>query len=411
MKSWKIAWLNIRRNLLISCLLIFSMSLALGTMGLLYRIESLQTQRWTQMAEWAPVIVGPKQGGIDLLLSTGLLEVKNLDLIPYRLFETLRAKQEIRFEDKSSVNNDNIELAVPLLMMGKAQEHWVVGSDLSMKTLLFKNGFSFLEKGEWFQTDRELVIGQHMARRLNKTVGDRIEVSLLGPRGEPLNSVTQLKISGVLPETLTAWDEAAIGDLHLGWQVYSKLDPNKVSIWGAQVLHYFWLRPAPGALDGLRSLINQRSVAQMADTATEKARLNELLGQSQELSLLVSGLILLICFVVILALMIMRFQNQAPQMATLRAIGFSDKRLLNWMLFEAGFLLVGSLLLSLFWAQIFWWVTSYLMRDSVTFLTSHWITPQWEWPVWLCGSLAFALSLIGPWILILKDDLHEKLRV
>lgn len=411
MKAWKIAWLNIKRNPLISGLLIFAMSLSLGTMSLLYRIESLQTQRWTQMAEWAPVIVGPKQGGLELLLSTGLLEIRSLDLIPYRLFETLRAKQEIHFEDKSSLSNENIELAVPLVMMAKTEEHWVIGTDLSLKTLLFKMGFSFLDQGEWFQNDREVVLGKHMAKRLHKSVGDSLEVSLLGPHGESLASNAQLKVTGILPETSSAWDEAAVGDLHLAWQVYTKLDPAKVSIWGAQVLHYFWLVPSPGALDGLKSLINQRSVAQMAETSVEKIRLEELLGQSRELSLLVSGLILLICFVVILALMTLRFQTQASQMAILRAIGFSDNKLLSWMLFEAGFLLLMSLTLSLVWTQIFWWITSYMMRDSVTFLTSRWISPQFEWPVWLCGSLAFALSLLGPWLLTLKDNLVEKLRV
>lgn len=414
MKAWKLAWLNLKRSPLVSILLIFAMSLALGTMGLLYRVESLQTQRWTQIAEWAPVVVGAKQGGLDLLLATSLLEVRNLELIPYKLFETIRAKQDISFEDKTKVSNQQIELAVPLLFMAQARKHWIVGTDASVQNLLRKNGFSNLSDGAWFQNDREVVLGAKMAEHLAKHVGDSLEADLLGPVGEQLFQTTTLKVSGIMPVTHTAWDQAAFGDLRLGWLVYSKLDLSKVSIWGPQVLHYFWLSAADSntsSMAGLQSLINQRSIAQLAFVGSEREHLNSLLGQTREMSLLISGLILLICFIALLALMIFRHQSQSSQIAVLRALGFSSKKLMGWFSLEALYLLVFSLFFASLWTQIFWWLTASMMRESVTFLTASWISPSLEWPVWLCGGLAFAISLLGPWLLSLKEDLHESIRV
>src|SRR4051812_11418281 len=98
MTPLRLARLSLTRHLFATAITVAAIGLSVACGGILLRLYLLSESRFEALGRAGDAIVGAKAGGIEILLGSANGEGAYPDYLPYKLFETLRAQQNVQFE-------------------------------------------------------------------------------------------------------------------------------------------------------------------------------------------------------------------------------------------------------------------------------------------------------------------------
>lgn len=404
MSPLKLAYLNLSRHLSSTLIAIVSISLSVGVAGLLYRVNLLQESRFRTMVDGPNVVVGAKSSSIDILLGSTNAEMTEPNFIPMNLFKSLRARATVVHGDEAMTSTEYIQQISPYLVVGKVSDFWVVGTDETLfSTPTGKKLMSFQE-GRW-PTREGLVLGAQAAQRLGAHLNQSFEVT-----AKSLDHRDSLQVSGVFRSTGRAWDYLIFAPIDWAQEFLSQTRMVNESIWNKDVLHYYAAYISPFGFQDFKSLIDERTVAQAVFVDREKQRLRELTQNNLELGLLIVSLILILGALTVATLILTRFEAMKTQIAMLRAIGFTEGRILGWLTWEGLILALFSILFGAIIDASLFPVAQGYSQLSPELLMMMDISLFSSWPVWLAALLAASLSVVAPFLRMQNQDIHQTLR-
>lgn len=339
MKPLKLAYLSLIRHRFSTIITVIAVGLSVACGGILLRLYNLSESRFSTMGHGGDAIIGAKSGGIEIMLDSLNAEGSYPDFLPYKLFESLRAEQNVKFEDGQSIKPTTIRSIIPFIYFGKFENYRVVGTDDSFYHRPNDQESLVISSGRWFQNKNEIVIGSAVASARGIKVGDSIKIN---PwiTDEPSRIDLDFTVVGIALRTDSQWDRtlfASVADAHQVIDRFPELIARR-SIWGPNVLNYFLVYLSPGGFSKLESLINRRTVAQVVNIEEQKDKLKEITGVGKSVGFFVTLLVILLGGLSVCSLFVTRFESMALQLAVLRALGYTRFEISKWLLWE-GFLL------------------------------------------------------------------------
>lgn len=407
MKPLKLAWLNLTRRRIPTLIAVAAIAISVACSGILLRLNLLSQNRFSAMGFGGDALIGAKAGGIEMILSALNGEGGYPGYLPYKLFETLRAQQNVQFEDGATAKPSYLRAIVPFVYFAKSGDFRVVGTDES-----FFNRPTHplpLASGRWAAGVGEVVLGAAVAEARGLKVGDAAPIHpWIG--GAPAMRAFDLKVVGVLTPDHSAWDRLLYASVPTAQQILSTQDLSNQSIWGPNVLNYFFADLQPGGFAELASLVNRRTVGEAVLISEQKDRLKALTGTGETLGFFVSVLILALGGLSVTSMLITRFEAMSLQLAVLRAIGYSKRSIGGWLLWE-GFLLglAACVLGAALDGLTFPWVRE-LLGEALPGPEVVSSSLLQSLPIWATAIFATTASVFIPLYRVYHQDVHFSLR-
>ncbi len=398
----RMAWLHLTRKKLPSLIMIFSLSIALAGSGLLLRFYRVSEDRFNHMATNVQAIVGPKCGGIEILLGALNLESKCREVIPFNLFETLKAGTAVRFEDGEVVSSRSFtKNLIPFLQVGKYQSFQVMATDDSFLSILNSdkiNGSSL------FRNPDLVWVGVKVARLNELKENETIQIQL-----RHSGVVEKLTVGSVLPEQFSDWDYGVFISLEKGRELLKQSGFDHPT-WHGNILSFYLIQMDQIGFAPLKALINDRSVAQIIWVNNEKQSLADISGLAGNLGFLITLVILCLAGLSIFGMMSIRSEGLRVSMATLEAIGFPRSYVFSWMVLESlGIGLVSSIL------AISIESSSFFLLKGI--LNTTWIIPSYlEGSSWSAGIILLqgmvfsAFGATSSILQLIRVNVHQELK-
>lgn len=411
MTSFELALKSFSRYRFATVITVLAIALSVGASGILYRVYRTSELRFQSLALGADALVGAKSGGVEMVLGALGGEGPYPDFIPSNLVATLQADLALHFPDANRVEPPKLRTVTPLLIFAKFDRFRVVGTDKSFLSSRSSQTPYSLAVGRWIEQAGEVVVGSEVAKRKKLTVGDSIEVSpWFG--GNPLSSVSTLRIAGVLSQTYGEWDLTVfsnIDDAQATLERYAPLTQRR-SIWGSKVYHYAMVNLDMNHFLGLQTLINQRSVAQVVRVEAALDQLRNIGGVGRALGLLITGFVLTLGGLAVLSTLASRFETLAPQIAVLRAIGYRKVELVSWFLWEAFFLVGSGLIFGALIDALLFPYFLLLIKQAVGTELSTIVGLSESLPIWIAAVCATLFSVVIPAVRLTRQSAHDALR-
>ncbi|WP_413294251.1 ABC transporter permease [Bdellovibrio sp. HCB185ZH] len=410
MSLLRLSYLYLKRHLLTTAITVLSLAVAIAAVTVLLKLEVLSHSRFDTLAPQGDAIVGAKSGGIDILLGALNFEGEVPNYIPQNLYENLKARNDISFEDQAKFQSGfTVSHITPLLIFGKYKEFKLVGTDESLLSMSPADSAPQLLEGQFPQNPGEAMIGSKVAQTRSLKLGQNIHAHAEIFGSKIPSSAFPLKISGILKPTDKSWDKGIFTNLTTA-QTAVAATPGYQTIWGPRVLSYFILNIQPDGQDSLASLINQRTVSQIAFVEKEKNRLQELAGSNQTLQLLVVGILLLLSTLTVLAVFYTRIEDRTVELAVLRALGRSRRDLTGLLITEGLMMGLSAIIIAAFLEFILSPVILVTAGSTLPAPTaSNW---PW-WIIFVTGAFALIAVMIAslpPVWRLFRQDIHSTLR-
>ena len=417
MTPFQLAQKSLLRRRLSTGLAVVSIALAVACCGVLLRLYLLMNQRFATMGRGGDAIVGAKAGGIDILLGALNSEGRYPEFLPYRLFETLRAQQGVRFEDGAKSEPDYLRSTIPFLFFGKYFQFRAVGTDETFFSRPSAEDSMEFQSGHAAESATEIALGSSVADQKQLKVGDEVVIRPWVsdenlPTGDgTLGAFVKLKVSGILKPTHTMWDRLLYATVPMAQSVVATSPGlSERSIWGSNVLNYFLIYLKPRGFQPLKDLINKRTVGQSIFVLHEKKNLEEITGTGQAVGLFVSALVILLGGLSVASMLVTRFDAMGTQLAVLRAIGYKKSEVAQALLLEGVLLGVAA---CLFGAAL-----DFVLFPAVRAVLASSLPPPdlideplWaSAPVWLAALTATVASVFFPLFKLYRQDVHRSLQ-
>lgn len=396
MSPFRLAWLDLIRHRAMTSLALASLTLTVAAAGILFRLQELSAKRFQGMVSAGEAMVGAKTGEIDMLLGCMKLEGRYPDFITYRLYSTLMNQHRIGFGEGGDVSTRFSRHLVPILFAGKYGEYRLIGTTEAFLKQPEPGPQVAFKEGNWpASSGTGVVVGAAVARRQGLRVGQEILVSPWTSDDPLRQSVIphRFEVTGILKSMGNAWDGAVFTEMaHAQSLLAAGLTED--TPWGKTVLHYIIVYLHPGGMDGLHSLINNRTVAQSVSVQDAQTRLEDLSGTGRMMGALVVSLTLLLGGLSMAGWLIGRLEARARTLAVLRAMGFRSREvmaLFAWesLLLGSGACALGGLLDGLLFPLVRGRLGSGLPPAQIL------PSPVWHsWPIWLV-VIASVLLIAG----------------
>ncbi len=409
MSPFQLAFLSLTRRKLSSFIALLSIAISVATSGVLYRLYLLTSERFASIAQAGDAIVGAKSGGIDILLGALNLEGNYPGYLPQKLFESLEAQEKVKFEDGASSEPNYVKAVIPYLYFAKIGPYRVIGTNSNFfDHLPMKLGFA---NGGMWTKPTSIILGAKIAQALSLNPGSTAKLNLwTGSKTTVQSSPLSFEVSGILAPTHSAWDYAAYVNYQFAQSVLSQVNLGDSTIWQNQVLNYFLISIDPRGRTQLESLINKRTVGQVAWVEEEKAHLDRLTSTGKEIGFLISALVMLLGGLSVTAMMTTRFEAMNVQIAVVRAIGFTRGEISSWLFYEG--LLLGVLATSI--GAVIELLTfpfiKNLLGESIPNL--EWMDSALlqSWPIWIISVAATIIALVLPMMRLVNQNIHDQLK-
>ena len=423
MTPFRMAALHLHRQRGQTLIIIVSLTLALWCASLLVNLATQSGQRYEKLPHGVDAIVGAKSGGVEILLgalegpapapedlTSHLNSLRAMDqqaLLPANLFETLKRGADIHFEDGVVVSSQSFtKVTTPLMYFGFAGPFSVLATDETIKEFLTTSSD---EKFPTLQLETEesglttqAWVGWQAAERLGLKNQETFKVKLAD------QSLITFKVGKIIPRQNNNWDQKILVPLEAAQKWRSSagwLHP----VWKDKVLNFIlikWqLQPKPESIQGLQSLINDRTVSQLIFVDSEIEKLKSWTGTAQGVGASIVILILALAGVAIAGIWLIRADHLRVSVATLRAIGYSQSFLRNWLFSEA--LILGAI--SGLWALALNFV-------SIQFILRELPNPWFQFdsnPQFFILIEGMALSLLAsalPFWRVTRVSIHDELK-
>jgi len=405
MSPLRLAWINLTRQRVPSLIVLVAIAVSVSVSGMLLRLYILSGARFATLAGHVDVVVGAKTGGMDILLGSLNTEGDYPGYLPYKLFQSLRDRQTVHFEDGATKDTTYLKSVIPFVYFGKFRHHRIIGTDESFFTNK-TNGIT-IEAGNKIAADGDVVLGADVAHCENLKLGDTITaVSWTGTHTHFPPISFAMKVTGVLHHTGTVWDQSLFGTVD---QANTVLRQSGIKGNG-YVLNYFLINLDAPSMPALEALINGRTVGQVISVPDEKQRLAERTNTGRQLGFLMTALILLLGGLSVTAMMITRFEAMTVQLAVLRAIGYSRRTVAWWLIWEGLLLGCGACVLgAAVDGMLFPWLRT--MLGAALPAPEMLSCPLWKsLPVWLTALVATILAVLIPLHRLYRQNIHNSLR-
>ncbi len=410
MTPFKLAYLSLTRKKLSSFIALASIAVSVATSGVLLRLYLLTSSRFSTIAAGGDAIIGAKAGGIDILLGALNLEGDYPGFLPQKLFESLQAQQKVVFEDGASSQPNFLKSVIPFLYFARLGPYRVIGTDENFFSRpRAEDNLKFSSGGIWSKPT-SLVVGAALAESRGLKVGSPEKIFLWAGQPIPNSQALSFEVSGILQATHTAWDYAAFVPYQFAQSVFSQVNLGESTIWQNQVLNYFLVYLDPNGRAQLESLINKRTVGQIAWVSEEKAHLEKLTGTGQKIGFLITALVMLLGGLSVTAMMTTRFEAMNVQIAVVRAIGYTRSQISLWLFFEGLLLGVAATFIGATLDFLCFPIVKNLLGDSIPNL--EWMQSSiWESSlIWLIAIIATIAAIFLPMFRLVNQNIHDQLK-
>jgi putative ABC transport system permease protein len=367
------ALLHFKRQRLQTFFIVFSLAVALACSGLLLQVYSLSQSRYKNLPADIQAILGPKSGGIEILLGALNLEEKFHGAIPENIFQTLRAGADIRFEDGSVVSSKNFtESVIPITFLGNYKIHPVIATDES-----FFSGT--------LPATNEVWVGAMVAKKNHLEIENEIQIEAKGTLSKK-SVLKTLKISKILPTQENSWDSALFVNQQNTESWLLETQSNH-PVWRNKTLNYVLFKMKSAGFQALQSLVNDRTVSQLIWVDQEKQKLDELTSSAKDLGVIIILVIFALAGFSIFGMMSIRAQALRVSVATLEAIGYLPSYVYSWIFYEA--LIVGAISSTI--AVVLEFISFEFIKTS---LGSTWLIPAAQSNILMWAGLIILEGLI-----------------
>lgn len=388
-------WHRRRVLALVTLTLTLSVSLLLGIQYVRTEIR----QSFTNTISNTDLIIGARSGQLNLLL--------------YSVFHIGDATNNLSWESYQQLQSDpRLGWLIPVSLGDSYQGHRVVATTDAMLQH-FRYGRSqplTLQRGQWFDTLFDVVLGADVARTLGHSIGDQLIVGHGGGRiSFARHDNTPFTVTGVLGATGTPVDQAvyisldSMEAMHVGWESGVGIPGRTLTLEQARQRSF---TPAniTAAFAGVeRKVLTFRIQREINSFANEPltailpgvalSELWRLLGQFEKALLGITGFVVLVCLIGLATVLLTLQAQRTAEIAILRASGASASLIASLYLLEslAVALLACALALMLGAAGIFA-LSPWLQAHYGVLLTlRHLNSVEWG----LLAAVPFAALVIG----------------
>ena len=392
MKPRKIIWLDLSRHWGITTMTLITLGLTIGSAGILFRLSRLAQARFKTIVNAGDAIIGYKSSDVQMLLGALNLEGPYPGFLPFRLYGTLLNQGRSAYQD----GNENVRLhrqIVPFLFCGKYHDFRLIGTTAAFLNQPWPSPTVKLNQGKWVGSGEEVVLGAFVAKKENLKIGQEILVS--GWTSNILSEQSiiplKLKISGVLNPMDNAWDRGLYTEIVSAQKIIDASPVKAQTIWGKDVLNFMLVYLQPNADVPLKTLINERTVAQVVSVHDAKQSLENLTASGHVLGKLVLLVEVLLGALSIGGLMLGRSETKIKQLAILKAMGFQSLELRIMILWEGLFLSIGAIFFGICLDCLFFPIIREFFGDQLPSKTS---ASSYLWESWPIDLFAIIITMI-----------------
>lgn len=378
----------------ISFLCILSISLSLSLFLIVEKLRDGVQDGFTNTISQADLIVGARSGPTQLLLYTIFHMGSPTNNITYDSYQKLK-------------NHPTVAWTIPISLGDSYQGFRVVGTDDNfLKHYRFYGDKKIeLAQGEWKSSVFGVVLGSAVAKSLQHELGDEVilshgiqEESVMDHENAPF------EVAGILKTTGTPIDKSVFISLygmeaiHIGWEngvpnyddEADLSDVTKEQLKTEQITSFILRTKNRIALLGL-----QRYIADFKEEALlgiiPAMTLTELWGMLDQLEnafIGISFFVILIGFLSILIALYMSLNERQQELAILRSVGVSAKKIVGLLLSEAFFLS--------FMGGVFGFVLQYIILGAIGPLVEE----RFGLSVPISNPTSFELIVVGGFVIL-----------
>lgn len=412
MTPFRLAVLDLTRRRVTTLIALIGIAAAVASSGVLLKCHLLAAARFSTIATGPDAVIGAKAGDLDLLLGSLDLEGAFPGFLPQALWQSLKDRRPVHFQDGQTSQPSFIRDVVPFLYGGRWGDFRIIGTDERFLEHAAGGAPASLPQGRWAAAAGEVVLGAEVARHRLARVGDTITCDTWQGGDTHPSTTFPLQVVGIMGTTGMAWDRALFTTVPQAQSVLQGgdgRDGDEHHPWGTATLHYMLVYLETDGFGRLEELVNRRTVAQAISVPAARARLTALTGVGHEIGFLIISAIMVLGGLCVAATMVTRFDAMNVQMAVLRALGHGRGAILAWLVWEGALLGgAGCILGGIIDALAFPWIRS-LLGSALP--AAHLVASPFHQsaPVW-CAAIAATLAAMAiPIGRMLRQDLRASL--
>jgi putative ABC transport system permease protein len=314
-----LAYLRARK--LQTLLVVLLLALGVGTITLLALVTSQIEERMRRDAEGFDLVIGAKGSPMQIILSS----IYALDVptgnIPLAQAEEL-AKHRM------------VKQAIPLALGDSYQGFRIVGTTHDYVAHYGAD----LKEGRLWEKPMEVVIGANVMPGLHKLLGLQIMGAHGLDEGGDTHKSTPYEVVGVLKRTGTVIDRLIITSVESVWAVHEHAegitDP-KMAQAEREVTAVLIRYASPIAVAMFPRYVNANSALQAASPAYETARLFSIVGVATDVIRVFALLLIAAAGLSVFIALYQALEERRYDLAIMRTLGASARRVMGLLLFEA----------------------------------------------------------------------------
>lgn len=375
--------MSIRKSRIL--LVILSIMVSAGVALLSYNISCQVNEGIVSTAGYYDMIIGPAGSATQLAMNTMFFTDEPLGTIPYSYVDELQ---------KSGAVN----AAVPFTMGDSYNSSRIVGT-----TPIFLQGKE-LKEGNMFAEVYDAVIGATVAEKYHLKIGDSMVTSHGLSTAGVEHAATPLKVTGILKKTETTYDSTVFTSYKTVWAIHGSEEHEheeeeeeheagegqvcSILVRTKSFNDYYRLSEAYGSNANLLCI----------NPSTVLREVLEQVDTSSRIVYLLCIVILLMNILVITVITLLNMFDSRKEIALMRLIGISMKKIAGVYLIQNGIIGLVSVLLSLMLSHICLKMIGGLV-SSMGIVLSVWTIYPLEFAI---AALVFVLSVLPTMICILN---------
>lgn len=336
---FSLTWRSICGRGLSVALIIATLSLSIALYFSVLGIQRLTRDHFANALTGIDLVVAPRGNDMQIILYTFFNIGEPTGLIDWKTVEDLQQM-------------DGVKQTVPISLGDSLGSFRVLGASdqiFSFSGLAGGSGLN-LAKGQVFENLFDIVLGSTVASELNLNIGDAVALhhGMAGVARQahdqlPFTVVGVLKASGTPFDRMVIVPLRAIDAIHMGWrggrdylsasEVVAMLDGRAPDPVSAVLIE---------TDNKLKIFSAQREINQYAGEALSAvvpgvalARIWQFIGAAELGFQLISGFVIIVALVALLAMTLTSLEGRRREMAILRSVGASPLRLVSMLLAES----------------------------------------------------------------------------
>lgn len=384
MNIFLLVWSYLKSKSLNTALNVVLLSLGIAVIVVLLLFNKQLEEKITQNARGIDLVVGAKGSPLQLILC-------NIFHIDFPTGNINLAEAE------RIAKNRFVKKAIPLALGDSYLAYRIIGTTTDYAGLYKAE----LQKGNWFDHELEVTIGDHVARMTQLNVGDEFASAHGMTSGGHAHDEHQFVVKGILKKTNTVLDNLILTSVESVWHVHdlhteedhhsdhsgdstfvaSPLVPSlpagdSTKEITAMLLQY----RSPMAAIQLPRFINGQSSLQAASPAFETARLFSILGVGVDILIAFAYVLIFISGLSIFIALYNSLKERRYDLAIMRSMGATRLKLVFTILTEGVVLtLLGSTIGILLGHGVVWLMTGLIEEtqkagiSGIVFYSEEWI--------------------------------------